>query len=282
LRAQRSNAGEGVVAHAIALPQSSHAAHVRIAPSRKGRGRSVFTACMVTLLAAACSTTPPDLTDEPPIDDAVAEPATPVHAAALDLATLHSAPTKAPRLLNAAVEVHDLHAPAMQPEPAIVPHPRKGAVANPVKADETAPPGATPAPQKNAMLSPQQHFEWPVEGKILSGFGSNRDGARNDGINIAAEPGTPIHAAAAGTVTYAARLKGYGNLVLIRHDNGYITAYAHAQSLLVAPGDRVDRGDVIGLSGKSGDVASPQLHFEIREGTKPVDPRPLLLSSRES
>ena len=77
-------------------------------------------------------------------------------------------------------------------------------------------------------------------------------------------------------------MKGYGNLILIRHDNGFITAYAHAQSIIVGRGDRVDRGDVIGYAGKTGDVATSQLHFEIRQGVKPVDPRPLLIASRDS
>ncbi len=234
---------------------------------------------LVACLLAGCETAPPDPTDEPPIADAEPAPATLV----TQPAVLHAAAQKPPRLLNAAVEVHDLHAPAPQALPEIVPQPRGPAAAPPPKADDPASPSATPAPEKKtAMLSPDRPFEWPIEGKILSGFGSDGDGERNDGINIAAEPGTPIHAAAAGTVTYAARLKGYGNLILIRHENGYITAYAHANSVLVARGDRVDRGDVIGLSGKTGSVSAPQLHFEIREGTKPVDPRPLMLSARDS
>jgi murein DD-endopeptidase MepM/ murein hydrolase activator NlpD len=238
-------------------------------------------ACPALLLLAAalsgCETGPPELADEPPIADAGPDTAT-----AIQTVALHSAPQKAPRLLNPAIEMHMLGAPASQRAPDVVPRPRQPDVADNPKPAETASLNASPESRSTATLASDRPFEWPVEGKIVSTFGSRGDGGRNDGINIAAEPGTPIHAAAAGTVTYAARLKGYGNLVLIRHENGYITAYAHAQSLLVAPGDRVDRGDVIGLSGKTGDVASPQLHFEIREGTKPVDPRPLMLSSRES
>jgi murein DD-endopeptidase MepM/ murein hydrolase activator NlpD len=241
-------------------------------------------------LLAGCETGPPELADEPPIADADAKPiaeADVTPTAALRPVDLHPAPTKLPRLLNASVEMSSLQAPAMQHAVDIMPRPREPDTASAPTSDaashsDSPTAKATPAPKKTAMLLPDRPFEWPIEGKLVSGFGSGGDGARNDGINIAAAPGTPIHAAAAGTVTYAARLKGYGNLVLIRHDNGYITAYAHAQSLLVAPGDRVDRGDVIGLSGKSGDVATPQLHFEIREGTKAIDPRPLLLSSRES
>jgi murein DD-endopeptidase MepM/ murein hydrolase activator NlpD len=135
----------------------------------------------------------------------------------------------------------------------------------------------------DAVLTSSGQFAWPLQGKIIAGFGKSEDGQRNDGINIAANLGEPIHAAAAGTVTYAGNeLKGYGNLVLIKHDNGYVTAYAHAESMTVARGDHVEQGQVIGYTGKTGDVSSPQLHFEIRQGVTPVDPRTLLLASRES
>lgn len=123
-------------------------------------------------------------------------------------------------------------------------------------------------------------FEWPVEGRIISPFGASASGQRNDGINIAAQLGEPIHAAAAGIVTYAGdELKGYGNLVLIRHDDGYVTAYAHAESISVARGQRVRKGEVIGYAGDTGDVKTPQVHFEIRKGIEPVDPKPLLMAS---
>jgi murein DD-endopeptidase MepM/ murein hydrolase activator NlpD len=123
-------------------------------------------------------------------------------------------------------------------------------------------------------------FVWPVQGRIISDYGTTANGQRNDGINIATQYGQPIRAAAGGTVTYAGNeLKGYGNLVLIKHDDGYVTAYAHAQKLTVQRGARVGAGDVIGYAGDTGDVTSPQLHFEIRHGVKPVNPRPLLLAS---
>lgn len=123
-------------------------------------------------------------------------------------------------------------------------------------------------------------FEWPVEGRIISPFGASASGQRNDGINIAAQLGEPIHAAASGIVTYAGdELKGYGNLVLIRHDDGYVTAYAHAESISVARGERVAKGQVIGYAGDTGDVKTPQVHFEIRKGIEPVDPKPLLTAS---
>ena len=123
-------------------------------------------------------------------------------------------------------------------------------------------------------------FVWPVSGAVISNFGAASNGERNDGINIAAEAGTPIHAAAAGTVTYSGNeLKDYGNLVLIRHEDGYVTAYAHADRLIVSRGDTVSKGQVIGYAGSTGDVSQPQLHFEIRHDTQPVNPRPLLIAS---
>jgi len=235
-----------------------------VLPPPLAGGAPAIVVCGLMLLLSACETTPPELAD----DVAVATPNTSVvHAAR------HSAPQKA-RLLNAAIPMHRLRAPAAQRNaPAVIP--RRRELPDATRLDV---PAATPA----AAAAVPAEFEWPVEGKVLLAFGPRRKGERNDGINIEAEPGTPIHAAAAGEITYAGKLKGYGKLILIRHDNGYVTAYAHAQAIIVAVGDRVDRGEVIGLSGKSGDIDRPQLHFEIRQGIKPLDPRPLLLSSRES
>jgi murein DD-endopeptidase MepM/ murein hydrolase activator NlpD len=115
---------------------------------------------------------------------------------------------------------------------------------------------------------------------VISEFGATSTGGKNDGINIATNSGTAIHAAASGTITYAGNeLKNYGNLVLIKHEGGYTTAYAHADNLVVARGDFVARGQVIGYAGQTGDVATPQLHFEIRNGTTPVNPRSYLTST---
>jgi murein DD-endopeptidase MepM/ murein hydrolase activator NlpD len=120
-------------------------------------------------------------------------------------------------------------------------------------------------------------LRWPARGRIISAFGKREDGTHNDGINLAVPLGTTIHAVEGGMVAYAGdELKGYGNLVLIRHDNGWVTAYAHAEKLLVKRGDKVRRGDVIAKAGKTGDVALPQLHFELRQGQTPVDPIPYL------
>jgi murein DD-endopeptidase MepM/ murein hydrolase activator NlpD len=148
------------------------------------------------------------------------------------------------------------------------PHPRETVREEPL-------PEPTPAPTADVQ------FIWPLNGRVISSFGETAAGERNDGINIATSEGAPIHAAAAGTVSYAGdELKSYGNLVLIRHDGNYVTAYAHAEKLVVSRGDRVAKGQIIGYAGSTGDVSSPQLHFEIRRGVHPVDPRPLLGSER--
>ena len=116
-------------------------------------------------------------------------------------------------------------------------------------------------------------FRWPVRGKVIAGYGAKTNGKSNDGINLAVPEGTPVKAAEDGVVAYSGNeLKGYGNLILVRHSNGYVTAYAHASELLVKRGDIIKRGQVIAKSGQSGEVGSPQLHFEIRKGSQPVDP----------
>jgi murein DD-endopeptidase MepM/ murein hydrolase activator NlpD len=122
-------------------------------------------------------------------------------------------------------------------------------------------------------------FVWPVQGTVISLFGPAIDGERNDGINIATPLGARIRAAASGMVTYAGDgLKSYGNLILIAHPGGYVTAYAHAQSIAVRRGEHVEKGQIIGAAGETGGVDRPQLHFEIRARLKPVDPEKLLAS----
>lgn len=120
-------------------------------------------------------------------------------------------------------------------------------------------------------------LRWPVAGKIVGAFGPRPDGTHNDGVNVAAPLGTDVHAAESGVVAYAGdELKGYGNLVLIRHDNGWVTAYAHADEIMVKRGDRIKRGQVIAKAGRTGQVDQPQVHFELRQGQKPVDPTPFM------
>jgi murein DD-endopeptidase MepM/ murein hydrolase activator NlpD len=116
-------------------------------------------------------------------------------------------------------------------------------------------------------------FHWPVHGQVISGFGSKINGQENKGINVAVPEDTPIKAADDGVVLYTGNgLKSYGNLLLVRHANGYVTVYAHAKELLVKSGDDIKRDQVIAKSGKTGDVDRPQVHFEIRKAAAPVNP----------
>lgn len=122
-------------------------------------------------------------------------------------------------------------------------------------------------------------FLWPVEGRILSSFGAKKSGLHNDGLNIAAPRGAPVRAADNGVVAYAGnQIRGFGNMLLIKHSGGLITAYAHADKLLVTRGDVVSRGQVVARVGKTGDIEAPQLHFEVRKGRQAVDPRKFLPS----
>ena len=120
-------------------------------------------------------------------------------------------------------------------------------------------------------------FVWPVNGAVVSNFGFVGKGRKNDGINIKAALGTNIKAADKGVVAYAGNeLKGFGNLVLVKHQDGYITAYAHADKIYVKKGQTVLRGEKIATVGKTGGVNTPQLHFEVRAGKKAVNPRQYL------
>ena len=131
---------------------------------------------------------------------------------------------------------------------------------------------AAPAPVAAGSAAPPS-FDWPVRGRVVTSFGPVPGNLRNDGINISVPEGTDIHAADDGLVVYSGSdVKGYGNLVLVRHGNSFVTAYAHASQLLVNQGDAVVRGQVIAKSGRTGQVKEPLLHFEIRKGTVPVDP----------
>jgi murein DD-endopeptidase MepM/ murein hydrolase activator NlpD len=148
---------------------------------------------------------------------------------------------------------------------------QKARLAQTTNVEETQ---AAEAPMKAAEATGAlPTFRWPVRGKVITSYGAKTNGKANDGINLAVPEGTPVKAAEDGVVAYSGNeLKGYGNLVLIHHSNGYVTAYAHASELLVKRGETVKRGQVIAKSGQSGEVASPQLHFEIRKNSTPVDP----------
>jgi len=132
------------------------------------------------------------------------------------------------------------------------------------------PPAPAPAP---VLHTADGRPIWPVKGKIISRFGVHKGGLYNDGVNIAAAENTPIHAIASGIIVYAGNeLRGYGNLTIIKHPNGMITAYAHQRDMLVKKGQQVSQGQVIGHVGQTGNVSQPQLHFGIRAAGKAVNP----------
>ncbi len=134
-------------------------------------------------------------------------------------------------------------------------------------------PEAAAPPPEAPIVAPASAFIWPVQGNVLSGYGPKAGGLYNEGINIAVPQGTPVRASQDGEVVYVGNeLRGYGNLLLLRHPNGWVTAYAHNETLLVQRGDKVRRGQAIARAGSSGSVDTPQVHFEIRQGTRSVDP----------
>lgn len=141
-----------------------------------------------------------------------------------------------------------------------------------------AAPGVMPAPPPRAGS-----FRWPVRGKVVAGFGPAKDGSFNDGINILAPRGARVRAAENGVVAYVGNeLPGYGNLLLIRHRDGWMTAYAHNDTILVKPGQTVRKGQSVARVGSTGNVHHPQLHFELRRGERPVNPRKHLKGSGRS
>lgn len=172
--------------------------------------------------------------------------------------------------------------------------PKKQVTATPAVATQTAPVQKASLPQPALTQEPRptepiktptvsslkqdadvstEKFRWPVRGRIISDFGSKPGGGKNEGVNLAVPEGTPVKAADDGTVIYSGNeLKGYGNLVLVRHSEGWVSAYAHNSELKVKRGDKIRRGDVVGLAGATGSVSQPQVHFELRKGNKPVDP----------
>ena len=145
--------------------------------------------------------------------------------------------------------------------------------AKPTQMASTDPAPVKTAPSAEPQMSGADKFRWPVSGKVITDFISSK----GTGINIDAPEGSAVRAAENGTVIYVGSgVEGYGNLVLIRHPNGYVSAYAHLKATSVNKGDAVSRGDSIGAVGMTGSVSRPQLHFELRQGATPVDPVPLL------
>ncbi|MEM9809733.1 MAG: peptidoglycan DD-metalloendopeptidase family protein [Pseudomonadota bacterium] len=141
----------------------------------------------------------------------------------------------------------------------------------------------TVLPRTSAAAARAARFAWPLRGSVVAEFGDLQDGMRNDGLNIAAPMGSPVRATADGEVVYrGSELDGYGNLLLIKHDSGWVSAYAHTDAILVRKGDFVRQGQVVAKVGRSGSVSSPQLHFQLRRDLQPQDPRMALAGGQSA
>lgn len=200
------------------------------------------------------------------------------------IAAAPTTPTPQPASLSAPAPKPTTVAAAPAPAPA--PQPVKAAADT---APATVAAYTPPAPSQSASsdvaekstevaaLPPEAtgvgRLRWPVQGRIVSQFGSGSGGKSNDGIDIAVPEGTSVRAAENGVVIYAGDgLKGFGNTVLVRHEDGLVTVYGHASQLKVKRGDQIKRGQELALSGMTGDADRPKLHFEVRKGTSPVNP----------
>ncbi len=220
-----------------------------------------------------------------PVQSASASAPAPVDGSA----TVEQSQTPAPAPL---IVAQPLVPPPAKPEPvppqsagvappqAVAPSPLPAAPAPPAAQQQVAalppivPPSTVPPPGPHAE-PPHTGlgFQWPVRGAMVVGYGPGASGTQNDGINIAATRGTAVAAANDGVVAYAGNeLRGFGNLILIKHAGGWTTAYAHCETLRVKRGDRVKRGQIIATVGQTGTVTEPQLHFEIRQGAHALDP----------
>jgi murein DD-endopeptidase MepM/ murein hydrolase activator NlpD len=169
---------------------------------------------------------------------------------------------------------------AADPRPSAPPSGRVAAADGPAATVRLAAPVALP-PAVEAAPNGAPGFRWPARGRIVNNYGARVNGATNDGIDLAVPEGTPVRSADDGVVAYAGNeLKGYGNLVLVRHANGFVTAYANGSEILVKRNDQVHKGQVIMKSGQTGNATNPQLHFEVRKNSAPVDPMQYLPADR--
>lgn len=183
--------------------------------------------------------------------------------------TIPSGPVARPRQASNGGSLNQMKAapaPVATPIALTKPIQPQSKIASARKAERIGPLAAPPSRSSS-------QFRWPVRGRLISRFGPQSDGQRNDGVNISVPEGTSVKAAENGVVAYSgSELKGYGNLVLIRHTDDWVTAYAHNSKILVSRGDTVKRGQIIAKAGKTGSVSKPQVHFEVRKGAKAVDP----------
>jgi hypothetical protein len=186
-----------------------------------------------------------------------------------------NAPSVAPKSVSTTVKGGKMDAEELPPAQASVSQSSASAQVKSTLAQVERPVPAAPKFEPPTQSAP--NMVWPVQGPVLSTFGPKGEGLNNDGVNIGAPKGSPVVAAANGIVVYAGNeMKGFGNLVLIRHQGGWVTAYAHLDRTLIAKDAVVAQGDMIGTVGKTGNVGSPQLHFETRYKDKAVDPKSIV------
>ncbi len=207
---------------------------------------------------------PPSMKSAPPImtSEMLAQRRTVSTTSSRSAGTVQDAPVEMSAAPPAAVEREVLSSPG------------------PVTAEPLSPPPSQKAVSVASADVPARagsKFIWPVDGPVISTYGPKADGRSNDGVNIKAAKGAPVRAAENGVVVYSGdELQGYGNLVLIRHADRWMTAYGHLDSVVATKGMTINRGQTIGTVGQTGSVDAPQLHFEIRRGTEALNPEPYL------
>ncbi len=230
----------------------------------------------------------PTVTTAPPSTVATTKPATPPAHVASTKADPYEDRNAASAQQTLPVEpdpVASAQSQNLPPPPSVTASATPPATANSPSASTgtqiaAVPPSNPTLPSETPAREGGGTFLWPINGKVLSSFGPKENGLHNDGINLGAPRGTPIKVGDNGTVAYVGNeLRGFGNLVLVRHADGWITAYAHCEEILVKVGEQVKRGQVVGRVGSTGGVDQPQLHFELRKGKQPVNPRSYLTLS---
>jgi murein DD-endopeptidase MepM/ murein hydrolase activator NlpD len=234
------------------------------APFTLREGQHITLPANTTDMAPSPSAAPSGAIEQAPLESSLAPSSS----------TITSTPLEAPQTLppttsNAPTTILPPPAPAKPVSTTVMASNAKTASLAPPKPAEPA-----PVPKTDTV------FAWPVQGPILSAYGAKAQGTNNDGIDISAPKGSPVTAAAGGIVVYAGNdMKGFGNLVFIRHEGGWVTAYAHLDRMMVARDTVVAPGDMIGTVGSTGGVSSPQLHFETRLEGKAIDPQTVIKKS---
>ncbi len=213
----------------------------------------------------------------PPAEGSVSHPPVPVPGPPSTPATADTAAPTAvhpERSADAEASERSRRATAVHPERSDSAHPERSRGEAPAEskgAEASARSRRAPTPTAIPTAAGSTPLAWPLKGVLYGRFGV-RAGRRHDGIDIAAPEGTSVGAAAAGTVIYAGEQAGYGSIVIVRHDGGLVTLYAHASRLLVEEGAHVRRGEPIAKVGQTGRTTGPHLHFEVRDGTRPKNP----------